>query len=1649
MSKRKINNYNVNPFDSGIPTGFYSYTGDYNDDFVHYIKNRDEIKNLSPTTHEIIWLHIPKAILYHGGAQGYGQFHDKLAPDLLMMYQSLIELILQVGRLAKYRNNPFADVKLIHQDLPGASIDLNAEAINYVGYALILSQRKKECTLTAHNQANTHAQTDSIVHSSFNEIFKDILNENDRRIMNKLNIIPSELKEEALEKERRDDLLYIQKVDVYNQQVESERQRRNHEKQELSNYNQLTKERNLIILEENEEAKQWIIEHDLYIDNPTRDENGRVIPFRPQPKRSKFPKLKRPVFKKPIILLEPIKKVNKHQSKFSSPPDYTTPAAYHVLIKQTWPTTVCNYFGYKSNESCMDSLTMMFTENDAYGPDRNRDVAYFTTLMNSLRTNDQMFELTTVFNFIEFVRVVASMKPNTDQIFEKADNYVVFEDSSSYDIATYRFPLNGRFTYLIRDLSEFGPDNWKRRLFPYTKSNFKDSLEQREHYIQQHDSDIYKKKPWAALRGEPRHLSDINHTSAHVVAHRLTVCSEEELERKHDEEINRKPRNIKIYDIEQLKINHSNKIKLLNENLKLKSLDLSPDDLLQYKYDEMRRIQIESITEYENNLFYDGSNSPPSIIACITHIKDHLTKNINLCHTRKAVNINLSPLGDFLSTFVAALETVFAVNTVHTDVIKYFISCLHVFLVTPEHLHTLKLGPPTSNKSHVLKLLMLMLIINTFRELTFASPKSKTGTAGDELNNPAADKIHDMLVELHDDIRPAAIGANSKGANGKSAETSGCDEETIIRAMLTQGCMNYSALVINENGERVTVTKTIHCRSLILANTNELQKNVAPAMGSRFDMIVDTIKIRLDNNDIFGVMNLINDENAATMKDETIAYMKLLQARVAIHCQLIYAGILKPITTIASDTIATHLDKIAQDYVLNSSKVKNIRNYQRICKMMCPILCILESQLICFDSELSQLRHRNFKLTDYITLQKFHYTTIEHACIALGMYKASAEDQIVGFVLLALKSYIESEAQKQYIERMKSKRDNNVLTIENNTSHVDHIALKLYSITQQIKKDYTDHNLPIPVKLLDEQIDCQDAFNLKFPLEERGTMLMKAQKLSRNPQLILPEMFNQQRQYECISCTMNSKVDNGLFVDLEKDSKEKLIEALAIKLMLSMNPIPTKDSIIDALNLLTQQMIHVPLTNNKNETQDVPSLTITHSELRMPVECFHYVEEGRLYNAVRRILNHKGAHKGDYIFGTPDEDIPYLYSIIKVHENGINPDKPNEQPYELTINNPYYRDPSVVKQTLGMLSIDSAIATTFSSQPIIHLNPINHNKESDTYNVHGLDEYAYEINAFELGLTSFEKGMLPPGLRPTLRYCYQLLHFYHYQRNKKHNPEFPKPYPINNDWYVTLKSSASKIDRKNLRTVQKLKRLIQYSNESPDSLTTVNPELSKHRYYSIQHALIDYINLINSKHTNIDERKISEYNLLMLNYREFKDYNSLTTDVQRNEYMTLVKQQWELKTTKEKDRIIYNNKKRQMIDKRLKATEFEQTTPYDYKAIAQPNNPLNQALFESQTKLIDKLRNIYNKFKGDSYAWLLTETKFQSFQEKKDQFTHKLIKSNIERIGDERYIDEVPPDQHPIFTTADYVSPPNSCRSENNEISDQEYLRFIESNDTI
>ena len=156
---------------------------------------------------------------------------------------------------------------------------------------------------------------------------------------------------------------------------------------------------------------------------------------------------------------------------------------------------------------------------------------------------------------------------------------------------------------------------------------------------------------------------------------------------------------------------------------------------------------------------------------------------------------------------MATLESAFGVNTVHRDVVAMLFSSWHVFLQTPFHLNYLISGPPASNKSHRLILLMMFLLAETFKKWTYTTPKAKTAT-GDEEKDPTADKQYICLTEIYEDVPPSVIGVTDG-----SKSSVGTDTDAILKGILTSGYISFNAWIKDENGNRTSVIKTVDVRS--------------------------------------------------------------------------------------------------------------------------------------------------------------------------------------------------------------------------------------------------------------------------------------------------------------------------------------------------------------------------------------------------------------------------------------------------------------------------------------------------------------------------------------------------------------------------------------------------------------------------------------------------------------------------------------------------------------------------------------------------------------------------------------------------------------------------------------------------------------------
>lgn len=1515
-------------FRPAFPTDFFKYEGDYNYDSVQYnawLENleledpapRHQFNYVDPSIYEVIWIQVSRSC-YIGGASGFGQINFEAVRNYGKDLIYLISFFLKIANVAKLKNGLIGDVRLVFEDLPGEDCDVEADIVNFVGYRFRLSQRRDVPGV-----------------QSFWSIAKEIMDENTLRINRDLAPPMLRYLEDMAAETRR-----------IAEEIQKMRQAAVDETSEDEDYDEDEEEEE----EEEEEpdadadAEEPGADGDAEMEPADEDENDNPGPRRKKSKKRKAKKQKTRYNLKRKFILKPL-----------IPLPIPNPLAYHHILEREWHTL------------CDKIVILNSVNKNDYDP----------LVLSETHPNTQ-YNPTVVFDSFNSMAAVASFKPRTARECCSFDQYHLYRDGVSHTAGNAEcltFPFHGRFAYLV-EIDTFTPQNWKSIYFPSVKKRISGTTSSEKRiYLGLADNTVLRDSPWiypgsAGIDNMDRVLLP---TSLAITKRR---CNPEQTQYKYEEEVNVRPDKTNPYSIESLRENHKARLTHaqnqayaapLNEEEEISPelpiyLETDPEPTKRQKkfFFLRRKAQIASLREFEANLFHEHSNMPPAVRACFKFIHGWLRSHPNLCYPHSHKNVNLSPIGDFLAAFTSSLETIFGVNTIHRDVICFLFGSWHAFLQTPFHLNVLIAGPPTSNKSQRFKLLMMFLLVETYKQWTYSTPKAKTGT-GDEQMDPSADKKYQCLTEIYEDVPPSAIGVTG---NGKSSGTASSDTESIIKSILTTGTMSFSCVVSDENGKRTNVMKTIDVRSIMLMATNETARAIPAAINSRCNFIVDSIRERLDNNDLIGVMNLILDANGEKIKSETIEYMHLFQARLCLQCQLIYAGILEEVSLVASDTILTNVMNISDEFLLSKHKAKDSRNFDRCGKMMVPIIALVDSQLQSFDSAESILKDYPFDITHMVYLERHHRSTQEHAVIASGMLSHQVEDPVVANTCIALRNFITSETKRKKIQAKPLHRQNG--QFNEDVLLYKALTLKANKATTILSPEF--HLVMAQMATIANQIEPEEMKRNEHLLND----------IANRQQTIEAALLNAS-SYESLQCSMDGQDD--LFKNKSSSTPDELIHILAQRLLPTMKPRPALTDLIEALHILTNQQI--PVIAKNKERISVCALSLTTKEIKMPEQTFQHLSEGRLYAALKRVLNHQYAQPANYVFGVCHINAPYVFQIIEVEENGGN------DPFHLILQNPLYRDPDVADQSLGIVSSATGgggRVNCFSTKKFITLS-----KTRD------LDTYATEFLNNKIGISYTEANILPPFNSMTKRIQYsRAIRLEQYEEHPE--MQHPRPYPNNIPLYRRMNQIASPEGRNQLRQ--------QYQNQRPHieekyEMGGDKPEEAEaEAAYTTDQALDDMkLAIVN---TGIRVRAHANEQIeFLFTAEEYLSYQSLLPEEQEIA-LHRKKQEHNLLSEYQREAKLHEQSERKIKQIYEQAISFQTMFPLD------PLRTQTHARVEIAERCILQY-NYYKDFfdKIKNYKWLLCEDrKDDIIQQQQQQPRQEEEKDDDDMMGEEEISQE-------------------------------------------
>lgn len=243
----------------------------------------------------------------------------------------------------------------------------------------------------------------------------------------------------------------------------------------------------------------------------------------------------------------------------------------------------------------------------------------------------------------------------------------------------------------------------------------------------------------------------------------------------------------------------------------------------------------QNLSEYERRLnsdvqnyalsFMNSEEAPPGIAACVKYVKECRSKAQLNKTTWSAIRVrkrgdqyykfasNLSDFGNFVASFMYDIEHAMEMDHLHHELFMSFIASLHAFRVRQDmQLHIMDNGPAASGKSHMQKMVMMMLVTGTYMMLSNITEKGFTG-------NESYDGMNFFLDEM-----PKLITDKGKSGTG----------DNIVKSLMMG--VPISTMMVNVNKdtrERETVTSESNMRVRFHGGENSSLNTIPDPIKSR------------------------------------------------------------------------------------------------------------------------------------------------------------------------------------------------------------------------------------------------------------------------------------------------------------------------------------------------------------------------------------------------------------------------------------------------------------------------------------------------------------------------------------------------------------------------------------------------------------------------------------------------------------------------------------------------------------------------------------------------------------------------------------------------------------------------------------------------
>lgn len=505
------------------------------------------------------------------------------------------------------------------------------------------------------------------------------------------------------------------------------------------------------------------------------------------------------------------------------------------------------------------------------------------------------------------------------------------------------------------------------------------------------------------------------------------------------------------------------------------------------------------------------------------------------------------------------------------------------------------------------------------------------------------------------------LGINRLGANGKAAATSGSDGEAIFKVKLTRGKMNVKYPLLAADGTRKTVESEVDCNSVYFIACNNEWSEIPPAMKSRFHCKAIQAHDRTDGGGLKGKSQKNPHMHFNETKRNLVQRMRRNQALCARVMSLIRCGILRDVDMTAANII---FQQVLDEAAKAGMSTDDVRSYERL-TYLTETVVILDAIDIIFDSELSPLDMTGrFNDEQLLLLEPYLCSNIEHAVFVLGLLKDQYENVIVQNVITNFtnKDNLFGRAREAH-----KNKENERLSTYLPTRIPDH------SITGRPGNTVQTQFQPLtasPWKHYNE-----DYLIAEFP-RHHTIVRVDAQNNNSNNNNGLRRNNNNN------NTTTTTTTTSGFNRTYQQ---HELIKMLALDMHPRMEPRPTMEDLVFALDTMTTLRVSKEYTSVEEDEQglsQIPVLEFKDNKAYLAIKAIDMLLENSIYAITTRVISRLITVPKTYVFGSMHSDRLYVWKTIVA--------KPHKAGQDVIVTDPNYFSQGVT--TLAMKL--SGVSTT-------------------------------------------------------------------------------------------------------------------------------------------------------------------------------------------------------------------------------------------------------------------------------------------------------------------------------------------------------------------